>query len=218
MTQDSLEGEDVLMVLIKMSREGMPEGMSCKAMRPAELLLRNADVMSDKIGSNRFVWIMTGPEQIVHGLAINAPVMSESIQGELRQRDIAVRAVLGSCDMDLHVQATDIFIAKMDSLADAKTAAVHQDDDEPDSQIIDRIDELSDLFARRDIRDILVELPEWKLIGIPWLMQDIEREETELRDDGVDRTIRKIAFPLDPIDEITLLLPGNLIRTAIQVL
>jgi hypothetical protein len=68
----------------------------------------------------------------------------------------------------------------MDSFADAKAAAVHQDDDDFGLEIIDGIDESSDFLTGRNKGDILIELPEWKLIRIPGFVQDIESEKAKL--------------------------------------
>ena len=120
--------------------------------------------------------------------------------------------------MDLHVGTTDIFIAKSKDFTDTKTRTVHQNDHDSGLQIIDGIDERSNFITCRNKGDKLIEPSEGELIRIPGLMQNIESEETKLGDDRVDGAIRKTAIPLDPLDEVSFLLPGDLGRTTIQML
>ena len=112
--------------------------------------------------------------------------------------------------MDLHIGTADVFIAETGSLADPKAAAVHENDDDTSLQVIDSIDERSDFIAGRDKGDILIEPSKRKLIRIPGLVKDVDREEAKLRNDGIDGAVREVTLPLDPVNELPLLLPGNL--------
>ena len=112
--------------------------------------------------------------------------------------------------MDLHVGTADIFIAKAEDFTDTKTAAVHQNDHDLRFEVIDGIDERSNFIPGRNERDILIKLSERKLGRIPRLVKDIDGEEAKLRNDSVDGAIREVTIPLDPVDEIPLLLPCDL--------
>jgi len=212
MSEKGLESEYIPIVFVEMSGEGMAKTMAGKTVRPAKLLFRQTDMTTDILGAGSSGGIPAGREEISHGPAVNAPVMSERVQRKGRERDIAVRTVLGSGDMDLHVCPADILIAKAKDFTDTKTAAVHQNDHDFRFQIIDRIDEISDFIAGGDKWDILIELPERKLRRIPWLVKDVDGEEAKLRNDGIDGTIGEVTIPLDPVDEIPLLLPCDLRR------
>ena len=144
MSEKRLESEYIPIVFVEMSGEGMAKTMAGKTVRPAKLLLRQTDMTADILGAGSSGGIPAGREEISHGPAVNAPVMSERVQRKGRERDIAVRTVLGSGDMDLHVCPADILIAKAKDFTDTKTAAVHQNDHDLRFQIIDRIDEITD--------------------------------------------------------------------------
>ena len=75
MPEEGFQGQDILMILIEMSREGMAETMTGKAMRPAELLFRQVDMTAQEFGSNGFGRIPASREEIPHGPAVNTPVM-----------------------------------------------------------------------------------------------------------------------------------------------
>ena len=79
--------------------------------------------------------------------SVSPPVMGERIQSEWRQRSIAVRTIFGPGDMDPHVGPADILVAKMGSLTDTKTAAVHEDNDGTGLQVVDRVDKRSNFVA-----------------------------------------------------------------------
>ena len=218
MAKEILEGQKVAGSFVKMSAEGMAECMGGKPVLPAELLLGELDVVPDESRTHRCSGILSGTEQILHWSAIDPPVVRQRIQSEGIQHSQAGRAVLGLADMDVHLCAADVLIAKMADLADPKTGTVHQDDHDLCLQVIDRVDDCGDLISGRDERQILIESPAGKLGGIPGLMQDVDREETQMCNDGVDRAIRKTALLLDPGDEIPHILPGCLRRLDLKMI
>ena len=63
-----------------------------------------------------------------------------------------------------------------------------------------------------DERQIGVKLPEWELVRVPFLMEDMSGKKTKLRNTGIDGTVRKLPFVLEPADKIPQFRPGNIFR------
>lgn len=56
-----------------------------------------------------------------------------------------------------------------------------------------------------------IKLPEWELVGIPGFVEDINGKKTELGNAGIDGTVRKLPFHLEPADKIPEFRPGNIL-------
>ena len=95
MSEKRLESEDIPMVFVEMSCEGMAETVAGKAMLPAKFLLGQIDVTTHILGTGSPGRIPAGTEEISHRPAVDTPVVSECVQSKGRERDIAIRTVLG---------------------------------------------------------------------------------------------------------------------------
>ena len=51
--RNKTSSQQILMILVKVSGEGMPEGMTGKAVGPAEFAFRLRDMTAHKFGSDR---------------------------------------------------------------------------------------------------------------------------------------------------------------------
>ena len=61
-------------------------------------------------------------------------------------------------------------------------------------------------------RQIGVELPEWELVRIPGLVEDISSKKPQLGNTGIDGAVRKLPFLLKPPYKVPDFSPGNIFR------
>ena len=115
-------------------------------------------------------------------------------------------------DMDPHVFTLDIFISEMAYLTHPKPGGIHEGDHGFGLDIVDRFDERSGFFLRRDIGEISVKLSHGELCGIPGFVKDIHRKETDLGDGTVDRAVRQTSGFFEMIKESPLVIVSYLGR------
>ena len=85
--------------------------------------------------------------------------------------------------------ALDILIAQAADLPYAEAGSIQKTEHSFLLGIPDGFDEVIGGLLRRYVRKIGIKLSGRDLCGIPGLMKDIEREETDLRNSTVDRSI-----------------------------
>ncbi len=83
-------------------------------------------------------------------------------------------------DEDAHLLAADILIAEAADLADAQAGRIHEGNHGFVFDVRHGGDELPDLFLGRDIGKVFIKPTHRKLGIVPWLMQDVDGEETKL--------------------------------------
>ena len=94
MSKEGLDGEEVGAVFIEVGAEGMPEGMAGESLWPAEAFLMGMDVPGEEEGVDRAVLPILLWEKITHRFSAGKPVLSQDVQGGLREDGITVRAIL----------------------------------------------------------------------------------------------------------------------------
>ena len=113
-------------------------------------------------------------------------------------------------DVDAHICPADIFITEMADLADTETGRIH---DNYHGLLLDVghcADKCLHFILCRDKRKIGVEFADGQLCRIPWLVEYIHCEKTELSDDAVHRPVREIPFVLYDIKKFSLIVVCDL--------
>ena len=72
----------------------------------------------------------------------------------------------------------------------AQTGRIHEGGHGFDFDVRDGLNKGPDFFLGRDVREVSVKLPHGELGWIPGLMENIHREEADLRDSTVDGAVR----------------------------
>jgi len=88
--EQMLEGQQVSGVLIEVSRKGVPKGMACKAVRPAELFFGAPYVTLYILRIIRFIRIVPLREEIIAGTTASSPVQLELFKSDRRQHGVTV--------------------------------------------------------------------------------------------------------------------------------
>ena len=92
--------------------------------------------------------------------------------------------------MNPHVFALDILITEMADFTDPEAGGIHESDHGFYLEIRQCRNKNPHIILRRDKRQVSVKFPHGYLCRIPWTMQDIEGEETDLSNGGIDRSVR----------------------------
>ena len=115
-------------------------------------------------------------------------------------------------DMYSHAGAVDVFVAEMADFPNAQAGGIHEGSHCFLFDVRDGADKFKDLLLGGDKGKVCIK-PAFRYLGvIPWLVEDIDGEEAELRDSAVDGAVSKIPLLLDPPDVIAEFLPGDIFR------
>ena len=190
MAHECLDGHKISTIFIKMGPESVPESMAGDPFGPAKLYFVIMDMPGDKESIDRAGRVsLFGKEQTGRPAACK-PVRLKDLQGMVGQDGIPVGPVLSVSDMDPFIPALDIFIPEVTDFPNAQTGRIHEGGHSFDFDVRDGLNKGPGFFLRRHIREISVELPHGELGWIPGLMENIHREEADLRDSTVDGAVR----------------------------
>ena len=197
----------------------MPEGVTGKTVFPAEFLLMGTDNIRDPLvvdGSGRISLLREEPVTGTFICREGIPVLEDEFPGVFRKLGITVRAVFRSPDMDTASGMFDIGTFQVADFANTEPCGKHQAEKGFKFKVRNRSKKRLHFFPCRDKRDIRIKLAEGKLVRVPRFVKDIQGKETQLRDTGINRTVRKTAGLLEPGDEIPQFLPGHILRRSMN--
>ena len=190
MPHKGLDSQEVCTVLIKVCSESMPESMAGDPFGPAKLFFVIMDMSGDKKSIDRAGRVcLFGKEQTGRPAACK-PVLCKDLQSMVGQDGIPVGPVLAVSDMDPFIPALDIFVPEVTDFPNAQTGRIHEGGHGFDFDVRDGLNKGPDFFLGRDVREVSVKLPHGELGWIPGLMENIHREEADLRDSTVDGAVR----------------------------
>lgn len=188
-------------ILIQMSPEGMPEGVTGQTFWPAKFFFVGSDMSGKEKGIDRPRRVCLFREKPSCGPAAFEPVLCEDVESGFREDRISVTTVLAMGDMDAHVFALDIFISKAADFPDAKAGGIHKSGHSFMLDIGHGGNECYDFLPGRDKGKVSVEPSHRDLRRVSGFMKDVKSKETDLRDGGIDCPVRKGAFLLQDIQE-----------------
>lgn len=113
--------------------------------------------------------------------------------------------------MDALSGMLDVRTFQVADFANPEPCGKHETEDGLIFDVSDRKKKCLHFLPGRNKRNKRIKLPERKLIRIPRFVQDINVEESELRDTGIDGTVRESTGILKPEDKIPHMLPGSII-------
>jgi len=121
-------------------------------------------------------------------------------------------------DMDDSCLTFYIGVFQMAEFIEAHTGSVKDGDGEVSLWIVKGVKKTPDQLPVRDKRKISVELMERYLRAVPGLMEHIDPEKLEVRNNHVDGAVGKAAFRLYPFQERADNIPWNILRGKVQSL
>lgn len=216
MSQQSLDGQQIRSVFIKMGSESVAERVTGETVFPAELSFFGKDKLV--YCERDYVPVRMDPvwKEPAAWPAINEPVIGQDIQCPGGEECIPVRAGLGMADMDAHGRTADIFIAEGADFPDAQPRGIHECEDGLMFTVGKRLDKSPGFFLRRNEREIRIKPAHRELRRIPGFMEDINGKKAELGDAVVHRAVRKGTLFLEPADKIPQFIPGDVFRLFVE--
>lgn len=125
-SQESLDGEQISPIFVKVCAESVAEGMAGEPLRPTEAPFMGMDMPGKEKGINGCVNAGLFREKPAPGASISKPVLCEEVQGGLREDGKAVLPGFGLSDVDTHVFAVNILITEKANFTDTQAGGIHE--------------------------------------------------------------------------------------------
>ena len=119
-------------------------------------------------------------------------------------------------DVDAHIFPLDVFITEIADFTNTKTGRIHESNHSLRFEISHGRDKGFGLFFCRDKWQIGIKLAHRELCVIPGLMKNIKSEKAQLGNSSIDRTVRKIPFPLKDLKKPSLVFVRDLCRRFVK--